>query len=373
LTGQHTQTPAVTPRDGQSQLPPTGSLTATRGPTAVAATSTNKPNIRLIYNDFEFLLINISAARVDASRLIFEQTLPTGELRSFQATAWNREGVIDAPARMRAGGCYQLLTAVATQKAPGRDVCAQLLGFVQSAITRFYFWTSDQPGATFTVRMANSQTALATCQIDAGECEFYVGPGEEAPVVAVNPSNTPTLVPTSTPTPVLTSTSTPILTSTPTPVLTSTPAPTRTATAEAAPVGEYNLRLIYDKEQFLLINISDAPLDVSQLVFEQELTDSSVRTFEAKEWERTGIVVPPTAMTAQGCYQLVTAEGTQAIPADDICPHFLGWYSTGVESRYFWIANNRGASFVVRRTSDTAPLATCSVDAGECEVHLPAQ
>ena len=163
-----------------------------------SAASSNKPNIRLIYNDFEFLLINISAARVDASRLIFEQTLPTGELRSFQATAWNRQGVIDAPARMRAGGCYQLLTAVATQKAPSRDVCAQLLGFVQSSITRFYFWTSDQPGATFTVRIANSQTALATCQIDEGECELYVGPGEEAPVVAVNPSTTPTPVSTQT-------------------------------------------------------------------------------------------------------------------------------------------------------------------------------
>jgi hypothetical protein len=143
--------------------------------------------------------------------------------------------------------------------------------------------------------------------------------------------------------------------------------------AEATAAGEDNLRLIYDKEQFLLINTSDAPLDVSQLVFEQELTDGSVRTFEAKEWERAGIVVPPTAMTAQGCYQLVTAQGTQAVPADDICPHFLGWYSTGIESRYFWIANDSGASFVVRRASDTAPLATCSVDAGECEVYLPAQ
>jgi hypothetical protein len=310
-------------------------------------------------------LINISAARVDASRLIFEQTLPTGELRSFQATAWNREGVIDAPARMRAGGCYQLLTAVATQKAPGRDVCAQLLGFVQSAITRFYFWTSDQPGATFTVRYANSQTAVATCQIDAGECEFYVGPGEEAPVVAVNPSDTPTPAPTST--------STPVPTSTPTRVRTSTPAPTRTATAEATPVGEYNLRLIYDKEQFLLVNTSDVPLDVSQLVFEQQLSDGSVRTFEAREWEHSGIAVPPTEMTAQGCYQLVTAEGTQALPANDICPHFLGWFSTGIVSRYFWIADSPGASFVVRRTSDPTQLATCSVDAGECEMYLPPQ
>jgi hypothetical protein len=347
-------------------------------------TSTHEPNIRLIYNEDEFLLINISAARVDTSRLIFEQTLPTGELRSFTATTWNHDGAVDSPDRMRAGGCFQLVTGTATQRAPNPEICPQLLSFVQSSMSRFYFWTSDQPGASFTVRYANSQTPLARCSIDAGRCEFYVGPGGESPAVAAQPSATPTVVPTTTPTPTPTRTAqaTPVPTTTPTitptrtaqatKVPTSTPAPTSTRTAQATQVHPNNLKLIYDKDQFLLINTSDAPLDVSQLLFEQVLADGSVRTFEASEWQRTGIVVPPTEMTARGCYQLVTAEGTQTVPDGDLCAHFLGWFSTSVVRRYFWISDTPGASFVVRRTGDTAPLATCSVDAGECDAYLPA-
>jgi serine/threonine protein kinase len=371
-----TQTPG-TPDTRTPAVTPTRQPTAQPGQTSPVLTgSAHEPNIRLVYDDGEFLLINISAARVDASRLIFEQTLPTGELRSFTATTWDHEGAIDAPTRMRAGGCYQLLTAAATRAAPPRDVCAQLLSFVQSAMSRFYFWISDQPGATFTVRYANSQTAVATCQIDAGECEFYVGSGGETPTVTATPSGTPTPVSNS-PTPVpnsptaLPTSPTPVPVS-PTPVPVS-PTPTLTRTLQATQVQESNLTLIYDKDQFLLINTSDATLDVSQLVFEQELPDGSIRAFEANEWDRSDIRVPPTEMTARGCYQLVTAEGTQTVPDDTLCAHFLGWFSTGIERRYFWIADTPGASFIVRLAGGTAPLATCSVDAGECEAYLPSQ
>ena len=131
-----------------------------------------------------------------------------------------------------------------------------------------------------------------------------------------------------------------------------------------------SLRLLYDEGSFLVVNTSAHPLDISDVVFERTLPDGSQRRFEAKDWARRALE-PPTHMIPQGCYQLVRAEANASQPSTDVCPHFLGWFSTGLPRRYFWIADEEDAHFTVRLAGEDTPLGECAIDAGSCIIYLP--
>ena len=296
-----------------------------------------EPNIRLIYDDDQFVLVNLSGQVIDITPLIFEQALDDGTTRQFRATTWNREGIVDSPARMRAGGCYQFVTVQASQSQPERRVCPQFLGYFRSSIQRRYFWLADDPDAVFTVRTAQTTEPLAVCAIAAGQCDIYTD------VVIVPPSPTPTASPTPTDTPTV------------------TPTPT-----------EPDLLLRYNDNDVLLVNISPHTLDITGLVFEQTLPDGSIRRFEAAQWNRPDVLAPPTQMEPNTCYQLVTAEGVRTEPDRAVCTRFLGWFRTGVGSRYFWLADEPGAVFVVRDANTGTRLAECMVEAGTCLFRLEA-
>ncbi len=127
----------------------------------------------------------------------------------------------------------------------------------------------------------------------------------------------------------------------------------------------------YDADSFLIVNISDRQLDVSVLVFEQRMPNGAVRRFEASQWDRADMLEPPDAMGPDGCYQLVTADGTQHTPGVSECEHFLGWFRTSLTRRYFWLSDQEGAKFTVKLAGSSMVLATCEIDAGECLVPLP--
>lgn len=323
-TATASSTPTVTPS-------PTATATVTVLPSATAGPL---PTLRLIYTPDSLLLINVSGTALDVSGLIFEQTLADGTQRLFRATSWQREGIADPPARMRSGGCYQIVTQNATQTQPDRSVCPEFLGYVRLDSVRRFFWDAAAPDAIFVVSLADRAAALGTCLVGAGECSLYL----EAPAA------TPTPPPTST------------ATRTPAPTATSTPVP--------------DIRLIYDSDTVLVINVSAAVQDISNLVFEQALPDGRVLSFEAALWNRAGAVLPPAQMPPGGCYQAVTGEGTQVTPDRAVCERFLGWFRTSVPSRYFWLSDDPAAVFTVRRASESSPLATCSLAAGECYFSL---
>lgn len=132
-----------------------------------------------------------------------------------------------------------------------------------------------------------------------------------------------------------------------------------------------NVRLLYDDHEFLLLNISDETLDISRLVFEQSLPNGTAREFEAGSWDHTGMTGRPAAMIPGACYQLLTAEGRQTAPSHAMCPTFLGFFSTGVARRHFWISEKSDAVFTVHQLGDATLLATCTIDAGRCEFYLP--
>jgi hypothetical protein len=124
------------------------------------------PELRLVYDRYEFLLINASGRALDVSRLVFEQILPDGTARRFESAAWKRSGVVMLPA----GECYQLLTAEARQVAPSRADCPQRAGFFSTGLVQRHFWIAATPGAQFTVLIDGN--SVASCTIETGECAF---------------------------------------------------------------------------------------------------------------------------------------------------------------------------------------------------------
>ncbi len=323
-----TETPIEIPSPTRTATPePTSTLPPTI--TTTPLQPGKEPNIRLIYNADEFLLVNISGETLDISRLVFEQSLGDGATRLFQATLWDREGIIDPPARMRPGGCFQLVTSTTLQMPPESAVCPVFLGYFRSIIDDRIFWIADDPAAVFTVRTAPDAEPLATCAIAAGQCDIYTDIARIPPTPTPGPTATPTALP---------------------------PAP--------------DILLAYNASDVLLVNISGRTLDISGLVFEQALPDGGVRRFEAAQWDRPDLLASPAQMEPGTCYQLVTAEGVRTPPDRTVCARFLGWFRTGVASRYFWIADTPGAVFTVREADAETPLAECMIDAGTCLFRL---
>jgi len=158
-------------------------------------------------------------------------------------------------------------------------------------------------------------------------------------------------------------------TNTQVPEETDTPTPPPADATEAPAGQEPNIRLKYGGGQFLLINISDHVLDISQLVFEQELPDGEMLVFEADLWRRNG--ADPTSTFENTCFQLLTAEANQTLPSRDECRQLMGWFRSNRPDRYFWVSNRPTAKFSVYVVNQTEPLATCEIAAGECLFYLP--
>ncbi|MCZ7540522.1 MAG: hypothetical protein M5U29_11540, partial [Anaerolineae bacterium] len=130
---------------------------------------------------------------------------------------------------------------------------------------------------------------------------------------------------TDTPPPSATATEAPSATPTAAPSVTLTAPPAAGAAAEATPGPPPSLRLVYERDALLLVNVSGGALDVSGLIFEQVPADGPARLFRAATWDREGVADPPASMRDGGCYQVVTRTATQTQPDRALCPEFLGY------------------------------------------------
>lgn len=341
-TATFTEAPSATPTAAPSATPTASPTAPPVEAAAPEAPPGPPPALRLVYERDALLLVNVSGGALDVSGLVFEQIPADGPARLFRASTWDREGMADPPGSMRDGGCYQVVTKTATQTQPDRALCPEFLGYVRLEGEQRYFWDGASPDAVFTVRLAGADAPLTVCAVAVGECGVML----EAAPPAPSPSAPPT----------------------PTPSATSVPSPTATPTPLPPDVW-----LLYDGDQVWLVNVSGEEQDISGLVFEQLLPDGTVRRFEAQQWNRPDALALPAQMPAGGGFQLVTGDGTRASPDSAGCERLLGWFRTGVPSRYFWLADDPGAVFTVRRADATAPLATCAVAAGECAFSLAAE
>jgi serine/threonine protein kinase len=186
------------------------------------------------------------------------------------------------------------------------------------------------------------------------------------PTQAASPTTAPTQAPTDTPEP------TEAASPTQEPTATAEPSPTDTPTVEPTAAQEPNVRLMYNRDNFVLINISSKTIDISALVFKQDLPSGAERTFLAAEWdEPPGLVGETNALRPGGCYELVTSEGSWVRPSSADCAAFLGWFRSNVSDRYFWLSNRTDATFTVQLSGSDTPLATCTTSPGECSFYLP--
>ncbi|HEX3051098.1 MAG TPA: protein kinase [Aggregatilineaceae bacterium] len=185
-------------------------------------------------------------------------------------------------------------------------------------------------------------------------------PTETIPVALATEEPSPTDAPTNTPT------------DEPTAAVES--AATDAATAEVTEAGANppNIRMVYNRTEIFVVNLSPDRMDISDLVFEQQRPDGTLLSYNANMWDQQNIAERTNEMLGGGgCYQLTTGSGTRLQKSTPDCPRFLGTFQTSVSSRYFWVSNEPDAVFTVQRSGDTTPLATCAIAAGACEFYLP--
>ncbi|MBN1679670.1 MAG: serine/threonine protein kinase [Anaerolineae bacterium] len=137
--------------------------------TATAA-ATPEPNMRAVYDNGQFILINIGDRPLDISRLVFQQAVSDVDTLNFNASLWRTDGT--SLSSMQPGGCFQFLTYGTAQIRPGTTLCPSFLGWFQGSFADRYFWLSDDPGGEFTVHIGRGSEAIATCQTAKDECLF---------------------------------------------------------------------------------------------------------------------------------------------------------------------------------------------------------
>jgi hypothetical protein len=138
--------------------------------------------------------------------------------------------------------------------------------------------------------------------------------------------------------------------------------------------GTGDVSLLYDDYQFILVNTSDHPLNVSKLHFEQRSdTDATTRSFDASLWSASTTQNAADALLPRFCLQIWRNDRIQPtpVPGCSIIPvNFRAAWAKVAEGRRFWIPiDSTVSTFDVSLNGKV--LATCNISAGHCEVALP--
>jgi uncharacterized protein YkwD len=168
----------------------------------------------------------------------------------------------------------------------------------------------------------------------------------------------PGFVPTPSPTPTATPTLTP--SNTPTPMYSPTPSitPTPSATLTPTPVPGPEVRLIYDADQFTLLNQERWDVNLFPLSFR-----SGRQTVSALYW-RDVSGEPLASFPPKGCLQAWTSDRFAPPPLPSECPRRTGGRGRLTASERFWIND-----FEVLYNGEV--IATCKAAPGVCEADLP--
>ncbi|MEM9951937.1 MAG: CAP domain-containing protein [Chloroflexota bacterium] len=249
----------------------------------------------------------------------------------------------------------------------------------------FNQWFNIEPHRNNLLNSDYIEVGIAYARAESGRFYFTLILGTRADFVAPSPTPMPTQtpatntalpatsVPTLTPTPtVLTPTPIPIVTAlpsltatnviipvteTPLPIqaiVTNTPLPTAT---EFIPP---DIRLVYDENNFLLINISGKVLNLANLVFE-----SDAGVMSAFRWNTEFLSQPLSGFTNGDCLQVWTLD-VDFIPNPSECRYRHAWIAVA-DDAVFWSGTD---FFTVRNGEDL--VGVCRVADGECEVSLSA-
>lgn len=124
------------------------------------------------------------------------------------------------------------------------------------------------------------------------------------------------------------------------------------------------VQLVYDDRSLMLLNRSDEPVDVSDLIFVQITAQGRELNFRSNSWDGSA---PPSALPPGDCFEIWSSASTNLSPPDS-CSTRHAYFQANSVQRLFWISDVSTATFEVRRGSQV--LAKCEISAGECLVDV---
>lgn len=168
LAGQPQPTPTATIEpspEPTTPVPVAAAPTASETPMPPTAT-TPPPDISLIYDDKQLMLINISSRTLDLSGLTFVQKGQTE--RSFSASRLQSASALFSISTTPPRNCFQVARNDIPLPNP-LDSCRR--GQFLRLVANMWFWVPQGDQAT-TFEVRQGDKLLATCEIKAGKCEF---------------------------------------------------------------------------------------------------------------------------------------------------------------------------------------------------------
>ena len=120
--------------------------------------------------------------------------------------------------------------------------------------------------------------------------------------------------------------------------------------------GTPNVKLIYDKVSFNVLNQSNQVLSLASVTFR-----SISGTWDARNWGPSIYISLPIA----NCLRLRDASSGQHTPPAVCANHIYGLIEVGITAM-FWVNTDH---FDVIHNDQT--IATCDTAAGECDVYIP--
>ena len=266
------------------------------------------PDIRLVYDESSFTLINAATGYLDLLGLYFVSD--TGEM---DVERWDTQFLAQPLFSMDPGGCVQAWR-VGLSQLPKPPDCRSRKAWIPIGEPA-WFWIG-----TTSFEVYRNDALVATCLVGDGACEFSLSEEKFDTSQQVAAFSTP--VP---------------------------PDPFS---------GQYDVRLVYDDDSFALVNSSGVPQNFAQLTFE---SDSGVYT--ASRWDNGSLGSPLASFNSGDCMQIWLV-GTELQPVPDTCRRRQSWNAVA-PAQQFWLATD---SFRVRR--DGQLLATCLVSSLVCEFDM---
>lgn len=129
-----------------------------------------------------------------------------------------------------------------------------------------------------------------------------------------------------------------------------------TANTSSITSGPPNVKLLYDNASFNVLNQSDYPMSLAGVIFR-----STSGIWDARNWGPSIYISLPVA----NCLRLRDAASGQQTPPAVCANRIYGLIEVGITAM-FWVKTDY---FDVVRNDQT--IATCAIEAGECDVYIP--
>lgn len=225
---------------------------------------------------------------------------------------------------------------------------------------------ANQPAPVTTPVLKNPQIILALISGIVTIIAAFIGvlphllPSSATPTPTATPIIvTATFIPTALPVAANTSIANTQIPEPPQPTLISLVQPTAgAATPNTQPVtgGVPNVKLLYDKASFNVLNQTDHQLSLAGVTFR-----STSGTWDARKWGPSIYISLPAA----NCLRLRDSSSSQHTPPASCANHIYGLIEVG-STAMFWVKTDH---FEVMQNDQI--IANCDTSAGECDIYVP--